>query len=456
MRSKGKGITLMHSRAVFNALIAIGLSVLLFAGCGGGGDDNAPPIEPDNSNSSVERSVRYTVSSLGDEAKRANGINKSQESLGYLNSNAPTRSAPLTEDGLLDGLPELVDGLTELGENLAQMATEFTCGIAGAVAGGNAVVFNFDGSCNGNSGSLSVVAGDDGVSVDYDAFSTADCEMTGTVSYRFVPDTQVDGAGTFIYAYENASICGQPFNATYNITDDGAGNVHISLADALYAYDGNINLDLKNLTTDKEQKTNGLVQVQVDDGSSTSVTVQEIQMDTSCGVPTSGVLVVADADGEEVVVDFEGTTCDDPTVTYTVDGKTQSITLEGHIDAEVTHPTPEPEPGEEVDLRGTWEGEGEPTFHFVIGAHDEDSFNCEVEIDVLDQITDAYFTDKAQGTIEGDTVTIDAEFNTDLSDPLNPTIVNYVYTGTVEGDTYSGTYTVDGVDKGGFRAVRVD
>ncbi len=301
------------SRVILTCTAIVGL-MAFGAGCGSGSDGENDASAETASSASHESALRYTLASMNDHALDAKDMDTLNRPSGQLN--LQTRKA---------------------------VHADFPCGSISTR--NNAIEFTFEGDkgCADIDGTVkvSLETGDRTEwRMEYTDLTVGDCLIDGSAWYAFNHD---GNTLTGSYTCDNLTVCGNTYDNTvsFSVTNETEG-ISYSLSSENHEYEGSVSVETDiDVTVD-----NG--EIEVVNGTATAVvngevftcTANSLVINWECGLPESGTLTVTGPDGSTAVADFTGVSCDNPEVTYTLNGKEFPCGLEDVITLFRTTNTP--------------------------------------------------------------------------------------------------------------------
>jgi hypothetical protein len=304
-------------------VVLLSIWILTGVGCGGssGDNDNADNTGTGSGSgngggevneAAINKTIDATINSLSQSADKGDAYTAMDDILSY------------TSVGGIASLSRAVIALDPI-------EGSFPCG--SYTLADNMYTYSFNGTCDGLSGSITISfstpSGEDDqttiYTITYDNFTAYDaCTIDGTVTYT------IDLSGdtySYSYTFVNLSICGDTRDGSYTISSDGSGIVY-ELGSETYTYSGTV-----NVWTDMDYSPvtglSGHAEVTLD-GEVYTVTVSNIMVDNSCGIPTSGTIEIMSPDETvSITVDFSSTNCDSAVVTYSFNG--EQVTYEVNL-----------------------------------------------------------------------------------------------------------------------------
>ncbi len=307
MKNKNEMVKHCPRNLLTAAFIIFGIAVLIgLPGCGSDDDSNTQtpavdePVVETRENESFEKAMKYALASIDENAKSADDIGMLKNTTNYLESGAPDNS------GRRDFSASFQCGSLSIGDRIL----EYT--------------FTPNEGCGDISGTVKMtVDQENGENLEWDleyiGLNIGDCVIDGLVHYSLdYEDNTVTGQ----YACENLTICGKTYDDTASFTltgEDGVISYH--LASEQYEYEGSIEVETTiDVSADDEiDSVNGTATVNIN-GEIYTCNVEALVIDPECGLPYSGSLTITGADGNTMVTDFTGVSCDNPVVSYTLNG----------------------------------------------------------------------------------------------------------------------------------------
>ena len=190
------------------------------------------------------------------------------------------------------------------------------------------LIFTFTGGqdCPNISGTVSVtpslVEGGLSFHMVYDNVDVDGCVINGSADTTLV----VEGSlVTATHVFDSMTICGQSVTGTATVTYDAAGQVVAvtRTSQNIYDLEGAQVTVTTNLTYHSDTGLSGTALISGADEQDYEAAFENIMIDPTCGLPTSGTLTV-----NGIEMDFSGTTCENPSVSVTYNGVTVVVSLE--------------------------------------------------------------------------------------------------------------------------------
>ncbi len=275
--------------------------------------DNTPSTQTPaaTTQGDVQNAAKYSMAAMSDKAGDAADIKK----LHTVNSNIDpdqNRSANSLRSALAD--------------DTDNDSIPFVCGDLRIDQGTISLVFN--GSCENITGTVSYAfSGETGQrahDLTFTEVTYEDCTINGNVNTAFELENDLL---VWTYNIEDMNICDEDYNGSVTLTlNPETGEITYELYSEEYDYQsGSISVDT-DIDYSEESGISGNATVNIN-GQTYQCVASGIIIDKTCGVPTDGTLTIKGADGKEVVFDFSNTTCENETVTYTLDGETHTYDL---------------------------------------------------------------------------------------------------------------------------------
>jgi hypothetical protein len=225
----------------------------------------------------------------------------------------------------IDNLDELNDALKNAfdfmggGSKRIDPRIAFGCGDFSTEGATMVFVFNGSSECGGVTGIIRLTPTGSGYSVHYDSFTTASgCEVNGSASTTFSDD---NGNLTITHTFDNLNLCGQNLNDSVTMSyNNGILSVTRESNNDLNIDDQDVSVE-SNVDYSTENGFSGTAVIGIDD-KVYNCDFQNIKIDPSCGVPTSGTLTIIQGDPQKAHTryefDFSSTTCEEPDIVVIV------------------------------------------------------------------------------------------------------------------------------------------
>lgn len=290
---------------IFIIMLLIGILALMANGCSSSDDTATPccPTDNENEQESFEGALKYATASVSKNSSSADSIHSMHNATFYMDLEQSQREK-----------------------------VNFQCGTVSADADGLVYTFNGNDTCGGVTGTIAMNIERNGQNIvwnlEYIDFVAGDCLIDGMM----VMDMEYnEPVMTTVYSYEDMSICGEAVTGTTTFTHNwDTGEYSFNLPEKDYSYSGTIRVDT-DLDYDDEGVVSGIALVNLNN-TIYDVSVTGVAIDESCGLPTSGTLTITSRDGNSIVVDFTGSSCENPYATYTWNGETYTYDLDTVIE----------------------------------------------------------------------------------------------------------------------------
>lgn len=237
------------------------------------------------------------------------------------------------------GIAEVLEADSVMGLLVLLSGMELDCGALSVSMAGKTAVYTIAGgeSCAFSSGTVTISniqVEDDEISFKaaFQNVQSADCSINGTADIIASQSSsdQIEMSVELV----NVTTCNGTIDGSLEaVIDSDTGELISGEADieASYTVDSTeIDIETENLTYDETDGLSGDVYL-TSEGTEYHCVLNDIVIDETCGVPTAGTLTIKAGGSsgleQDVVFDFTGTTCADPTVTATINGRTVTYSL---------------------------------------------------------------------------------------------------------------------------------
>lgn len=301
-----------HCFFIFLRVFLVAGLVAVFASCS---SDTSPETagaqSGTTSQNDIEDATQYALAAMDDNAGDSQDIKQLYDVNNTLGADDDTAAAH-----------------SRLQQDKRQAAVNTLCGTFSQDLQKQAYTMEFNGSCNNLTGSItwstSGLAGNKVYSMEFSSVSDGECTIDGSVEMQ----SRYEGSQVSVsYSMNNMNICGNQYDGTASIgVDRDTGEITYVLDTKNYEYRSGTILVDTDIDYNAETGISGFATVTIN-GSKYDCTAADIIIDKTCGAPTSGTLTLTGANGNIVVMDFTNTTCENQTVEYTLNGKTQTMDL---------------------------------------------------------------------------------------------------------------------------------
>ena len=208
----------------------------------------------------------------------------------------------------------------------------FACGTVSVKSAlDRTVQFDFDPASDcGIAGTVLVTVNrvDGGIvyTIEYQNVVSGDCTINGTTTSSLAVD---EGMIIYTHTSDDLWVCGTAFNGTLSVTIDSATGEPVLVGvdnQVTTTRDGKPAAVDADLTWTPDGGINGTLLLTVD-GKIYDCVLTGIFIDPACGIPTAGTMVI-----NGITLDFSETTCENPVVTATVNGRSAEIGLDDALD----------------------------------------------------------------------------------------------------------------------------
>jgi hypothetical protein len=202
----------------------------------------------------------------------------------------------------------------------------FACGNPTATIKPLSIGYTFDGSCNGVTGKVIVSLSQGKIQIVYEdlSFGNNDCTIDGDLLISVSRENT-----TLIYTQtaNNLNICGNNLDGTLEIIN-GIGTpviIHRQGTDTLFI-NGEQYAIVSDISYTQNKGLNGSMEF-TKNGQSYYCKIEDIELDLTCGIPTSGTITI-----DRMIIDFSETTCENLEVNVTIFGKTIKMSVNEILD----------------------------------------------------------------------------------------------------------------------------
>ena len=197
--------------------------------------------------------------------------------------------------------------------------TNFQCGTI-TKASINQYVFDFsseDTTCKDLTGKIILtINADKSILLEFQEFGNSQCIINGTTTLQLAFETT---NVVVTLGLNELTICGQTIvgqvSFIYNLINQTT-SIELSIA-----FDGK-QIEVKDISSNPTDGTSGSVTVEID-GATYGCTLTNVKFDTNCGIPNSGAMTI-----NGTTINFDETSCENPTVTVMINGKPVTMDLQ--------------------------------------------------------------------------------------------------------------------------------
>ena len=257
----------------------------------------------------LEDIVTYNTLTLAKNSNKLSGLNQLADIASYIGLTDP-------EQLNMSSISDIVEWIKNYNSSCASINLE---NLTTAV-----ISFDNKSDCNGISGTVKITPslsnGELLYQIEYINLQNNDCIIEGNTLTTISRDM---ASIVITHKSDNLKICDQSFNGTIIITYGLFGLVSIEVeTDNTYLIDGVPINGQSKVVYSPSKGLSGTTTLSVQD-ENFQLEFNDITIDTACGIPTSGTLIIND-----IKMDFSNTDCSNPMVEFTVDGKTYSLSIE--------------------------------------------------------------------------------------------------------------------------------